>query len=95
MVWGAPTSRSSGGRSAVHTTSGTSAWWASMTAACISAAAVPLVQTATAGRPVASPMPSAAKEAERSSWKTWIRSSGRSTRARASGVDRDPGESTM
>jgi hypothetical protein len=33
MVCGAPTSRSSGGRSAVTTSSGTLAWWASTTAA--------------------------------------------------------------
>ena len=43
MVWGAPTSRSSGGRSAVQTSSGTPARWASTTAGCSSAAAVPLV----------------------------------------------------
>ena len=51
MVWGAPTSCSSGGRSAVHTSSGTSAWWASTTAGWSSAAAVPLVDSTTAGRP--------------------------------------------
>ncbi len=59
MVCGAATSRSSGGRSAVHTSSGTSAWLASTTAACSSTAAVPLVHSSTAGRPVARPRPSA------------------------------------
>ena len=51
MVWGAPTSRSSGGRSAVHTSIGTRARSASTTDGCSSAAAVPLVTTTTAGRP--------------------------------------------
>ena len=49
MVWGAPTSRSSGGRSAVQTMSGTPARSASTTAAWSSAAAVPLVVTTRAG----------------------------------------------
>ena len=70
MVWGAPTSRSSGGRSAVHTSIGTRARSASTTAACSSAAAVPLVTTTTAGRPVAIPMPRAVKPADRSSRRT-------------------------
>ncbi len=59
MVWPAPTSRSSGGRSAVHTSSGTRAWCASTTAGWKFAAAVPEVQHTIAGRPEARPMPSA------------------------------------
>ena len=86
IVCGAPTSRSSGGRSAVQTRSGTSAWWASTTAGCSSAAAVPLLHTSTAGRPVASPRPSAMKAAERSSWWTWSRRRGSAASASASGV---------
>ena len=93
IVWGAATSRSSGGRSAVQTTSGTSAWCASTTAAWSSAAAVPLVHTTSAGRPVARPTPSAANEHDRSSWNTCSASSGRSASARASGVEREPGAS--
>ena len=53
MACGAPTSRSSGGRSAVHTSSGTPARSASTIAGCSSAAAVPLVVSTSAGRPVA------------------------------------------
>ena len=59
MACGAPTSRSSGGRSAVQASSGTAARSASTTPGCSSAAAVPLVVSTTAGRPVASPMPTA------------------------------------
>ena len=59
MACDAPTSCSSGGRSAVHASSGTCAWWASTTAGWSSTAAVPLVVNTTAGRPVASPSPSA------------------------------------
>ena len=73
MVWGAPTSRSSGGRSAVTTSSGTRSRSASTTAGCSSAAAVPLVVSTTAGRPVARPSPSAMNAPERSSWCTWTR----------------------
>ena len=76
MVWGAPTSWSSGGRSAVHTSRGTPAASASATAACSSAAAVPLVVTTSAGRPVARPRPRATKAAERSSSTTWVRQLG-------------------
>src|SRR3954451_1217218 len=94
MVWGAATSLSSGGRSAVQTMSGTSAWWASITAAWKWAPAGPLEQRATAGRPVASPSPSAMNAAERSSWWTWTLMSCRSARASAKGVDRDPGAMT-
>ena len=85
IVCGAPTSRSSGGRSAVHTSSGTSAWWASTTAAWSSAAAVPLVVSTTAGRPVARPRPRARNDADRSSWWTCSRMPGAAARARASG----------
>ena len=53
MVCGAPVWCSSGGRSAVHTMSGTRPWCASTTAGCSSAAAVPLVTQMTVGRPVA------------------------------------------
>jgi hypothetical protein len=67
MAWGAPTSRSSGGRSAVQASSGTAARSASTTAGWSSAAAVPLVVSTTAGRPVASPTPRARNAAERSS----------------------------
>ncbi len=59
IVWGAPTSSSSGGRLAVSASSGTPAWWASTTAGCSSAAAVPLVVSTIAGRPVADPSPRA------------------------------------
>ncbi len=53
MVCAAPHARSSGGRSAVSTTSGTRAWQASATAGRKFAPAVPDVQTITTGRPVA------------------------------------------
>src|SRR5699024_4975552 len=92
IVWGAPTSHDSGGRSAVHTTSGTNAAEASATAAWYSAAAVPLVQTSTVGRPEARATPTAVNEAERSPRTTRVCS--RSATARAIGVDRDPGETT-
>ena len=91
---GAPTSCSSGGRSAVQAMSGTPARSASATAACSSAVAVPLVVSTTAGWPVASPMPRAVKAAERSSSRTCTSTAGWATRARARGVDRDPGHTT-
>ena len=94
MVCGAPTSRSSGGRSAVHTTRGTRARSASTTAAWSSAAAVPLVTTTTAGDPVASPMPSAVKPAERSSSRRCRARPCSAATARARGVDREPGHTT-
>ena len=53
MACGAPTSISSGGRSAVQTSSGTPARSASTTAGCSSTAAVPLVVRTTAGSAVA------------------------------------------
>ena len=94
MVWAAPTPWASGGRSAVTATRGTPAWWASMTAGCSSAAAVPLVVRTTAGRPVRMAMPRAKNPAERSSRKTWLVMRGSATRASASGVEREPGATT-
>ena len=73
---------------------GTRAWWASTTAGCSSTAAVPLVVQTTAGRPVARPSPRAKKPAPRSSRRTWSRSSARAARARARGVEREPGQTT-
>src|SRR4051794_4647833 len=91
MVWPAPVSRSSGGRSAVQTSSGTRAWWASSTAGCSSAAAVPEVQTMTAGRPDALAAPRAKNDADRSSRITWTGIRPSWARARARGAERDPG----
>src|SRR3954447_12349745 len=92
MVCPAPTSRSSGGRSAVRTSSGTPASWASTTAGRYSAAAVPLVQASTTGRRVAFARPSAKKPPERSSrWDVHRRRPSR-TSARTRGVERDPGD---
>ena len=71
-----------GGRSAVHTSSGTRAWCASTTAGCRFTAAVPDVQHTIAGRPVARPTPSARNPAERSSSTT-------STRSRPSRTERE------
>ena len=90
---GAPTSRSSGGRSAVSTSIGTSDRPASTTAGRKFAAAVPLVQSSTAGVP-ASPSPRATNAALRSSWTTCTASSDRAVRARAIGVLREPGATT-
>ena len=94
MVWPAPQSRSSAGRSAVHTSSGTRAWCASTTAGCRFTAAVPDVQHTIAGRPVARPMPSARNAAERSSSTTSTRSRPSRTSASVSGVLRLPGDTT-
>jgi hypothetical protein len=94
IVWGAPLSRSSGGRSAVHTIIGTQARSASTTAACRCVVAVPLVVSTTAGRPDSRPMPSAQNAAARSSWNTCVRNSRRPCSASASGVDREPGAIT-
>ena len=94
MVCGAPTSRSSGGRSAVHTSIGTPARSASTTAAWSSTAAVPLVTTTTAGRPVASAIPRAVKPADRSSRRTCNSSRDSAATASVSGVDREPGHTT-
>ena len=94
IVCGAPTSRSSGGRSAVQTSSGTSAWWASTTAGCSSAAAVPLCTAAPPGGPWPARGRGPGTAAERSSWWTWSRRRGSAASARASGVDREPGATT-
>ncbi len=74
--------------------SGTAARSASTTAGWSSTAAVPLVVSTMAGRPLALPMPSAVKAAERSSRRTCtlIRSSAASAIVR--GVERDPGHTT-
>jgi len=57
MVWFAPRSRSSGGRSAVRTTSGTRASRASVTAGPKFTAAVPEVERRTTGRRAARARP--------------------------------------
>ena len=67
---------------------------ASTTAACRWVAAVPLVVSTTAGTPAATPIPSAANPAARSSWKTCTAMSDRSASASAIGVDREPGATT-
>ncbi len=94
MVWGAATSRRSGGRSAVAAMSGTAARSASTTAAWSSAAAVPLVVSTTAGAPVAMPIPRAVNAADRSSRRMWTSRLGWAARATARGVDLDPGHTT-
>jgi hypothetical protein len=73
MVWLAPAPRSSGGRSAVSTSSGTPDSLASMTAGWKLAAAVPDVHTTAAGRRLAFAMPSAVYAALRSSIRTCSR----------------------
>src|SRR5664280_200354 len=74
--------------------SGTPDRSASTTAGCNSTAAVPLVVTTRAGRPVACPMPSAVNPAERSSRRTWTVMPRWATRARARGADLEPGHTT-
>src|SRR3954452_18625148 len=92
MACPAPTSRSSGGRSAVRTRSGTPASCASMTAGRKFAAAVPDVQVMTTGSPVALAIPSAKNAAQRSSTcECTIRRPSR-TSASTSGVEREPGD---
>ena len=71
MVWGAPTSCSSGGRSAVHTSSGTPAWWASTTAGWKLDGGRAAGAQDDRRPPVARPRPRARKPALRSSWWTW------------------------
>ncbi len=92
MVWAAPRSRSSGGRSAVNTMSGTRPWNASTTAGAKLTTAVPDVPRMTTGRRPALARPSAKNAAARSS--TWVRTrmSGCARSARAMGIDRDPGQ---
>src|SRR6185437_11051250 len=94
MVCPAPISRSSGGRSAVSTMSGTPASSDSLTAGWRFAAADPEVQRTAAGRLVASAVPRAKKPALRSSRITVTSIEGSRQSARASGVEREPGEST-
>jgi hypothetical protein len=64
---------------------------ASVTAAEKWVAAVPEVHKAIAGSPVALPTPKAAKAAQRSSMNTSTDISERADRAKAKGVERDPG----
>ena len=92
IVWPAPFSRSSGGRSAVRISSGTRASCASITAGSSSAAAVPEVQVTATGAPVAFASPSAKKPLQRSSMCEWQRSRGSRARLSTSGVQREPGE---
>ena len=94
IAWAAPRSRSSAGRSAVRRMSGTRPSDASTAAGRRFAAAVPeVVRTATGRRP-AFAMPRAKKPALRSSSRTRTVIPGWARRARASGVDRDPGQTT-
>ncbi len=97
MVWEAPVSRSSGGRSAVSTISGTPAWLASSTAGCRFAAAVPEVHDTGTGRPERLARPSARKPADRSSMRTCRRSrpaAAARAKAKDSGAFREPGDNT-
>src|SRR5688572_16653700 len=87
-------SRSSGGRSAVRTISGTPASSASTTAGWRLAAADPDVQRTAAGTPLDRAVPSAKNPALRSSSSTVTSIAGWRHRATASGVEREPGEST-
>src|SRR3712207_2657799 len=91
MVWLAPVSRSSGGRSAVRRIMGTASVAASTTAGRPLATAVPEVVIQAAGRPEARAKPRAAKALPRSS--KWIRSLpfGLEASAATSGVEREPG----
>ena len=73
MAWLAPMPRSSGGRSAVSTISGTPDSSASITAGWKLAAAVPEVHSTATGRRLALARPSAVNEAERSSIRTCSR----------------------
>src|SRR4051794_25448531 len=87
-------SRSSGGRSAVSTIIGTPASSASTIAGCRLAAADPEVQRTAAGLPVASALPRAKNPALRSSRITDTSMSSWRQSATASGVEREPGETT-
>jgi hypothetical protein len=90
----APTSRSSGGRSAVSTSSGTRASNASATAGWRLAAAVPDVHVMATGRPLALAIPSAKKPAERSSMTETASSPSWPASVSASGAFREPGQVT-
>ncbi len=92
IVCPAPTSRSSGGRSAVSTISGTRASWASITAGARFAAAVPDVQVSATGRPEAFAAPSAKNPAQRSSMCDQLAIRGSRASDRRIGVLREPGE---
>lgn len=70
VAWLAPIPRSSGGRSAVSSSSGTPEWKASIAAGRRFAAAVPEVQSTAAGTPVSRERPSAVNPATRSSMRT-------------------------
>ena len=97
IVWLAPVARNSGGRSAVSTSSGTPDSDASMTAGWKFAAAVPDVHKIATGRRDAFAMPSAVKDAARSSIRTCSRARpARSSawNAMAIGVDRGQGAMT-
>ena len=91
MVWFAPTSRSSGGRSAVSAISGTRDSEASTTAGSRFAAAVPEVVTTATGSPSWRARPSAKNPAARSSRCSQVRTSGSRASASVSGVEREPG----
>jgi len=96
-VWLAPVPRSSGGRSAVSSSSGTADSSASITAGWKFAAAVPDVHTTATGRPLALARPSAVNAADRSSIRTCSRiRPARSSwsNAIARGADREPGATT-
>ena len=98
LIWSiacpAPTSRSSGGLSAVSTISGTRASHASTTAGCRLAAAVPDVHVTATGRPLAFAIPSATKPAERSSITDTASMPGAAASVSAIGAFREPGEVT-
>ena len=91
VAWLAPVPRSSGGRSAVSTSSGTLARSASSTAGWKLAAAVPEVHSTTTARPDRLAAPSAKNAADRSSRWTCTLIPGCSANASANGADRDPG----
>ena len=94
MVWGAPRSRNSTGRSAVRTMSGTRAIEASTTAGAKFTTAVPDVPSSTTARPAVRAMPSAKNPAERSSSRTRTVRPSWAASARANGVEREPGHTT-
>ncbi len=92
IVWPAPTSRSSGGRSVVSTISGTRASAASITAGASSAAAVPEVTVTATGRPDCFASPTAKKPETRSSTCDHEHSPGSRASDSTIGVEREPGE---
>ena len=92
-VWLAPVSRSSGGRSALSSSSGTWSAAASTTAGSRLATAVPEETTTAQQRPVARARPRPRKAAPRSSVASECGSPLRAT-ATVSGAQREPGQST-